>query len=148
MRPHFSSQVAASPPVEPQAEQRPFERTIHDGVSQRLGPSLNSDSPVRSYQRGYFGILLNELDLDTVTQDVLAPSNEGARALAWLTSLQDRNLNAVEIGWPFRLGLEGCIVDRSQDIGWQRAFGHGSKIVPELLQRRGADDDAIIAFCV
>jgi hypothetical protein len=29
------------------------------------------------------------------------------------------NLNAVEIGWPFRLGLEGCIVDRSQDIGWQ-----------------------------
>jgi hypothetical protein len=31
----------------------------------------------------------------------------------------DRNLNAVEIGWPFRLGLEGCIVDRSQDIGWQ-----------------------------
>ena len=31
----------------------------------------------------------------------------------------DRNLNAVEIGGPFRLGLEGCIVDRSQDIGWQ-----------------------------
>src|SRR5260221_10993474 len=31
----------------------------------------------------------------------------------------DRNLNDVEIGWPFRLGLEGCIVDRSQDIGWQ-----------------------------
>ena len=31
----------------------------------------------------------------------------------------DRNLNAVEIGWPFRQGLEGCIVDRSQDIGWQ-----------------------------
>ena len=36
-----------------------------------------------------------------------------------LTSLQDRNLNAVEIGWPFRLGLQGCIVDRSQDIDWQ-----------------------------
>src|SRR5258708_38883874 len=35
------------------------------------------------------------------------------------TRLSDRNLNAVEIGWPFRLGLEGCIVDRSQDIGWQ-----------------------------
>jgi hypothetical protein len=34
------------------------------------------------------------------------------------TSLQDRNLNAGEIGWPFRLGLQGCIVDRSQDIGW------------------------------
>src|SRR5258708_1323413 len=31
----------------------------------------------------------------------------------------DRNLNTVEIGGPFRLGLEGCIVDRSQDIGWQ-----------------------------
>jgi len=25
--------------------------------------------------------------------------------LAWLTSLQDRNLNAVEIEWPFRLGF-------------------------------------------
>jgi hypothetical protein len=34
-------------------------------------------------------------------------------------SAPDRKLNAVEIGWPFRLGLEGCIVDRSQDIGWQ-----------------------------
>ena len=34
-------------------------------------------------------------------------------------SAPDRNLNAVEIGWPFRLGLEGCIVDRSQDIDWQ-----------------------------
>jgi hypothetical protein len=43
-------------------------------------------------------------------------------------------------------GLEDCIVDRSQNIGWQRTFGHGRKIVPELLQRRGADDDAIIAF--
>jgi hypothetical protein len=31
----------------------------------------------------------------------------------------DRNLNPREIGRPFRLGLEGCIVDRSQDIGWQ-----------------------------
>jgi hypothetical protein len=41
---------------------------------------------------------------------------------------QDRNLNAEEIGWPFRLGLEGCIVDRSQDIGWQRTFGHGREI--------------------
>jgi hypothetical protein len=61
---------------------------------------------------------------------------------------QDRNLNAVEIGWPSRLGLHGCIVDRSQDIGWQRTFGHGGKIVPEMLQRRGADDDAIIAFGV
>jgi hypothetical protein len=50
--------------------------------------------------------------------------------------------------WPFRLGLEGCIVDHSQDIGWQRTFGHGRKIVPELLQRRGADDDAITAFGV
>ena len=69
---------------------------------------------------------------------MLPPSNEGARALAWLTSLQDRNLNAEEIGWPFRLGLQGCIVDRSQDIGWQRTFGHGRKIVPEMLQRRGA----------
>ncbi len=49
------------------------------------------------------------------------------------TSLQGQNLNAKEIGWPFRLGLEGCIVDRSQ---------------PEMLQRRGADDDAIIAFGV
>jgi hypothetical protein len=118
------------------------------GVSQRLRPSLNLDSPVRSYQRGYFSILLNELDLDAVSQDVLAPSNEGARALAWLTSLQDRNLNAEEIGWPFRLGLQGCIVDRSQDIGWQRTFDHRRKIVPEMLQRRGADDDAIIAFGV
>jgi hypothetical protein len=68
--------------------------------------------------------------------------------LAWLTSLRDRNLNGVEIGWPFRLGLEGRIVDRSHDIGWQRTFDHGRKIVPELLQRRGADDDAIIAFGV
>jgi hypothetical protein len=68
--------------------------------------------------------------------------------LAWLTSLQDRNLNGVEIGWLFWLGLEGRIVDPSPDIGWQRTFGHGRKIVPELLQRRGADDDAIIAFGV
>jgi len=57
-------------------------------------------------------------------------------------------LNAVEIGWPFRLGLQGRIVDRCQDLGWQRAFGDGRKIVPEVLQRRGADDDAIIAFGV
>jgi len=49
------------------------------------------------------------------------------------TSLQGQNLNAKEIGWPFRLGLEGCIVDRSQ---------------PEMLQRRGADDNAIIALGV
>ena len=60
----------------------------------------------------------------------------------------DRNLNAVEKGWPFRLGLQGCIVDRSQDIDWQRTFGHGRKVVPEMLQRGGADDDAIIAFGV
>jgi hypothetical protein len=46
------------------------------------------------------------------------------------------------------LGLQGEIVDHSQDIGWQRTFGHGRKIVPELLQRRGADDAAIIAFGV
>jgi hypothetical protein len=63
-------------------------------------------------------------------------------------TVQDRNLNAVEIGWPFRFGLEGCIVDRSQDIGWQRTFGHGREIVPEMLQRGGADDDAIIALGV
>jgi hypothetical protein len=56
------------------------------------------------------------------------------------------DLNAGEIGWPFWLGLEGSIVDRSQDIGWQRTLGHGRKIVPDLLQRRGADDDTIIAF--
>jgi hypothetical protein len=31
------------------------------------------------------------------------------------------------------LGLEGCIVDHSQDIGWQRIFGHRRKIVPEML---------------
>jgi hypothetical protein len=30
MRPDFSSQVTASPPAEPQAEQRPLERTLHD----------------------------------------------------------------------------------------------------------------------
>jgi oligopeptidase B len=30
MRPHFSSPVTASPPAEPQAEQRPLERTLHD----------------------------------------------------------------------------------------------------------------------
>ena len=30
MRPNFSSPVAASPPAEPQAEQRPLERTLHD----------------------------------------------------------------------------------------------------------------------
>jgi hypothetical protein len=52
-------------------------------------------------------------------------SDGGARALAWLTSLRDRNLNAEEKGWPFRLGLQGCLVDCSQDIGWQRTFGHG-----------------------
>jgi hypothetical protein len=27
-------------------------------------------------------------------------------------------------------------------------FGHGRKIVPEMLQRRGTDNDAIIAFGV
>src|ERR1700731_4036676 len=67
---------------------------------------------------------------------------------AWLISLQDRNLNAVEIGWPFRFGLEGCTLDRSQDIGWKWAFGDGRKIVPERPHRRGADDDTIIAFGV
>src|SRR6266436_6263281 len=68
----------------------------------------------------------------------------------WRGSLRSRtrNLNAGEIGWPFRLGLEGGIVDRSQDIGWQRTFGHGRQIVPEMLHRRGADDDAIVAFGV
>jgi oligopeptidase B len=30
MRPQFSSPVTASPPAEPQAEQRPRERTLHD----------------------------------------------------------------------------------------------------------------------
>ena len=30
MRPHFSSPVTARPPAEPQAEQRPLERTLHD----------------------------------------------------------------------------------------------------------------------
>ena len=30
MRPQFSSPVTASPPAEPQAEQRPLERTLHD----------------------------------------------------------------------------------------------------------------------
>src|SRR5947208_10348589 len=30
MRPQFSSSVTASPPAEPQAEQRPLERTLHD----------------------------------------------------------------------------------------------------------------------
>jgi hypothetical protein len=93
-----------------------------------------------------FRVLFEEQFEATATQsnqDGLVPS-----ALAWLTSLQDRNLNAVEIGRPFRLGLEGCIIDCSQDIGWQRTFGHGRKIVPEMLQRRGADNDAIIAFGV
>ena len=62
--------------------------------------------------------------------------DHGASAgpLAWLTSLHDRNLNAVEIGRPFRLCLQRCIVDRSQDMGWQRTFGHGREIVPEMLQ--------------
>ena len=68
--------------------------------------------------------------------------------MAWLISLRDRDLNAVEIGWPFRLGLQGRIVDRSQDIVGQRTFGHSRKIVPEMLQRRGPDGDAIIAFGV
>jgi hypothetical protein len=30
MRPHLSSPVAASPLAEPQAEQHPLERTLHD----------------------------------------------------------------------------------------------------------------------
>jgi hypothetical protein len=30
------------------------------------------------------------------------------------------------------LGFQGCIVDRRQDFGRQRTFGHGRKIVPEL----------------
>jgi hypothetical protein len=64
------------------------------------------------------------------------------------TSLHDRNLNAVEIRWPFRLGLQGCIVDRSQDLSWQRTFGHGREIVPEMLQRGSADDDPVVAFGV
>ena len=29
MRPHFSSPVTVSPPAEPEAEQRPVERTLH-----------------------------------------------------------------------------------------------------------------------
>ena len=73
---------------------------------------------------------------------------EAETAAKIFTSLQDRNLIAGEIGWPFRLGLQGRIVDRSQDLGWQRAFGHGREIVPEMLQRRGADDNAIIALGV
>ena len=46
------------------------------------------------------------------------------------------------------MGLQRCIVDGSQDVAWQRTLGHGRKIVPELLQRRGTDDDAVIAFGV
>src|SRR5258706_5719180 len=33
---------------------------------------------------------------------ILPPSDEGAHALGWLTPLQDRNLIAEAIGWPFR----------------------------------------------
>jgi hypothetical protein len=44
------------------------------------------------------------------------------------------------------VGFQGCIVDRSQDIGWQQTFCHASKIVPESLQRRGTDNDAVIPF--
>ncbi len=32
-----------------------------------------------------------------------------------------RALNAVEIRWPFRLGLEGCIIDYSRDLGWRES---------------------------
>src|ERR1700730_6225568 len=95
-----------------------------------------------------------------VTQDpnrkwLFSPSSPSGQSITALRNVSrsgsfapDRNLNAVEIRWPFRLGLQGRIVNRSQDLGWQRAFGHGRKIVPEVLQRRGADDDAIIAFGV
>ena len=44
------------------------------------------------------------------------------------TRVSHHRFTAVEIGWPFRSGLEGCIVDCSQDIGWQRTFGHGRKL--------------------
>ena len=47
--------------------------------------------------------------------------------MGYLIGKVDRNLNAVDIRRPFWLGLEGCVVDRSQDIGWQRTFVHGDK---------------------
>jgi hypothetical protein len=77
-------------------------------------------------------VLFDEQFEDIATPSIKTFSRRPAkeRASAWLTLLQDRNLDAEEIGWPFRLGLEGGIVDRSQDIGWQRTFGHGRKIVP------------------
>ena len=93
--------------------------------------------------------------LDPSRKWLFSPSSPSGQSITALRNVSrsdsfapDRNLNAVEIRWPFRLGLQGRIVDRSQDLGWQRAFGHGRKIVPEVLQRRGADDDAIIAFGV
>jgi hypothetical protein len=94
-------------------------------------------------------------DCDPSRKWLFSPSSPSGQSITALRNVSrsgsfapDRNLNAVEIRWPFRLGLQGRIVDRSQDLGWQRAFGHGRKIVPEVLQRRGADDDAIIAFGV
>jgi hypothetical protein len=36
---------------------------------------------------------------------LLAAWGQRDKVTSWITSLQDRNLSAVEIRWPFRLGL-------------------------------------------
>src|SRR5712671_2068755 len=48
----------------------------------------------------------------------------------------DRNLNAVEIGWPCRLGLQGLHSRSQSDVCWERTFGRGRKIVPEMVRCR------------
>src|SRR6266478_6061879 len=71
---------------------------------------------------GHSGIL----PFDPSRKWLFSPSSPSGQLITALRNVfrsgsfaPDRNLNAVEIGWPFRLGLEDCIVDRSQDIGWQ-----------------------------
>ena len=49
----------------------------------------------------------------------------------WRGSLRSRiETRAEEVGRPFRLGLQSCLIDRRQDFGWQGTFGQRREIVP------------------
>src|SRR5258707_8373315 len=88
---------------------------------------LTALSNVRSQgQSGKHILPLSFSGFDPSRKWLFSPSSPSGQLIAALRNVfrsgsfaPDRNLNAVEIGGPFRLGLEGCIVDRSQDIGWQ-----------------------------
>ena len=58
------------------------------------------------------------------------PYVAGKRTL-WRGLLRSRiETRTEEVGRPFRLGLQSCLIDRRQDFGWQGTFGQRREIVP------------------